>query len=646
MSFPLAAHTLSPNFIRVWLSQRDLAVPGSGTWSSPVKIFDGSGSMTIPGCRTFSAGGLDSSSPYGIVGNSGNVHNELAFLGNGLPTSPILISYPGQTGFIVSSDYWDTSQGAIYYDGSAGGTAGYYLPHYCQGEFILRIIKTTDDGASWAQCDSANAPIDGDGTTIAMQRVDHFLYFFISLDFSDTNWSILPFDMSTATYGAPFAAITISNFARFAQSSGDSWTNGLFKFSNGDFAVIYQETVTDNVNYISWDGASWSSPLVLPSGSVGYANSLIDPALASVHVLTYSGSDISSPINYHNITHPGMVLTTVANAIPAPVTTTNDGVGHSSIQGGMLFVPRDDLNDNDNSVWVATLPIATFSKELLPIPAGEEDETPSCAYMMFPNGYSLSLIPDVILTFNLHGATTPPNALLTVNPPTSGPPGPIINPTQCIEQDGVGAGGGIGPPLPPLPPPIPPGVTSPVITTLTVPGGTVGFFYPAFAFSASGAGPITWHATGLPPSLGLSINGFLFGNVVGPAGTFSFQVTATNSSGTSSPVTFSITIGAFGVAPSITNVSPLPNANVGTPYAITFTANGTAPITWSSLIPINTFFDPVTAIFSFTPTAVGVINFQVRATNGAGDTGLLPFSITVDPPAIPIPPIIPTPPGG
>lgn len=500
-AFPLAAHTLSPNFIRVWLSQRDLAVPGAGTWSSPVKIFDGSGSMTIPGCRTFSAGGLDSNSPYGIVGNSGNANNELAFLQNGLPTAPILISYPGQTGFIVSSDYWDTSQGAIYYDGSAGGTAGYYLPHYCQGEFILRIIKTTDDGASWAQCDSANAPINGDGTTIAMQRVDHLLFFFISLDFSDTNWSILPFDMSTTTYGAPFAAITISNFARFAQSSGDSWTNGLFKFHNGDFAVIYQETVTDNVNYISWDGASWSAPLVLPSGSVGYANSLIDPALDSVHVLTYNGSDISSPINYHNITHPGMVLTTVANAIPAPVTTTNDGVGHSSIQGGMLFVPRDDLNDNDNSVWVATLPVATFSKELLPIPSGEEDETPSCAYMMFPNGYSLAGTCQIVVS---SGPIPPPVVVLPCPTPFDvlGPEDPnvLINEPYSINLVVIPGNSPI--------------TTAPYVLTIT---------------------------TGSLPT-GLTLTGTTISGTPAVAGTFAFTVTVTDAFGLTVSEPFSITV--------------------------------------------------------------------------------------------------------
>ena len=122
MANPVAAHTF--DFIRVYLSTRTGGAPGSGVWTDPVILFDGTLSPgTIPKCSTFSAGGLVPGDPYGIVGNSEDANNALAFLGDGSPTVPTIISYAGQAGPIVSSDYWDTSRGAFYYGGSAGGSA-------------------------------------------------------------------------------------------------------------------------------------------------------------------------------------------------------------------------------------------------------------------------------------------------------------------------------------------------------------------------------------------------------------------------------------------------------------------------------------------------------------------------------------------
>lgn len=363
MANPVAVHTF--DFVRIYLSIRTGGVPGSGVWANPTLIFDGTQTpTTIPQCKTMSAGGLQSTDPMGIVGTSGDTNGDLAFLGNGTPAVPTIISYAGQAGSIVSADYWEVSQGAFYNAGA------YYLPHFTSGAGggILRIITSTD-GITWTECDSVHAPILGDGTLLSIQRIEEMLYFFMSLDGTDTNWSILPFNMTTGLYGVPFAAITITGIFFFGQQvNGDSWGNSLFQFPNGDFAIIY--TLASSVVYRLWTKASnsWGSPVAMLGFSFG--NAVMDPSLLGIHCLNYHDNTFNPTVDYNFIAYPSGAVTSIANAIPAAV-NAEDGIGHSSIQNGMLFVPRDDAADFDNTVWVAAIPVTEFFKEELPVPPGE-----------------------------------------------------------------------------------------------------------------------------------------------------------------------------------------------------------------------------------------------------------------------------------
>ena len=187
--------------------------------------------------------------------------------------------------------------------------------------------------------------------------------------------------------------------------------------------------------------------------------------------------------------------------------------------------------------------------------------------------------------------------------------------------------------------PLPPAPEAPVITTLTVPGGTVGFFY-SFQLTATGSTPITWTATGLPTGMSLSTHGVLVGTPTS-AGTSNITVTAHNSVGDSTPVLFSLVIASGGVAPVMTSTSPLPAGSIGTPYTFVFTASGTTPLSWSALINITLgmSFDPATATFSWPNPTPGTYTIYAEAVNGAGGTGLIPFSLTIA--AIPVPPTPP-----
>ena len=90
---------------------------------------------------------------------------------------------------------------------------------------------------------------------------------------------------------------------------------------------------------------------------------------------------------------------------------------------------------------------------------------------------------------------------------------------------------------------------APVITTSTLPGGTVGTAYSA-SLAATGAAPITWSVTSgsLPAGLSLAANGVISGTPTAAA-TSTFTVTAANSAGSSSKA-LSIVINASGTSPA------------------------------------------------------------------------------------------------
>ena len=171
-------------------------------------------------------------------------------------------------------------------------------------------------------------------------------------------------------------------------------------------------------------------------------------------------------------------------------------------------------------------------------------------------------------------------------------------------------------------------IVAPHITTTSLPNGVVGTAY-SQTLTATGDTPITWTiASGnLPNGLTLSSAGVISGTPT-TAGTFNFTVKAINSAGNDTKA-LSITISTNAVAPVITTTS-LPNGTVGSSYNQTLAATGTAPITWSlasGSLP-NGLTLSSAGVISGTPTAAGISNFTVKATNSAGnDTKALSITI-------------------
>lgn len=172
-----------------------------------------------------------------------------------------------------------------------------------------------------------------------------------------------------------------------------------------------------------------------------------------------------------------------------------------------------------------------------------------------------------------------------------------------------------------------------------LPAGTVGVAYPAASITAAGGtAPYSYLVTSttpniLPPGLSLATSGALSGTP-SSAGTFTFTVTATDSTaGTAltAAQSFSITINP---APSITT-STLPawSAGATTPYSQTLAATGgTGALTYSltgGALPTGLSLSSGGTITG-TPSAAGTANFTVTVTDSLGASGPKALSITIN----------------
>ncbi|HUN06755.1 MAG TPA: putative Ig domain-containing protein, partial [Aggregatilineales bacterium] len=175
-------------------------------------------------------------------------------------------------------------------------------------------------------------------------------------------------------------------------------------------------------------------------------------------------------------------------------------------------------------------------------------------------------------------------------------------------------------------------VAAPSITSGAPASGTVGTAY-SHTYTASGTAPITFAVSSgaLPPGLTLTTAGVLSGTPT-TAGTFTGTVTASNGVAPSASQPFSITINPAPVAPSITSAAPA-SGTVGTAYSHTYTASGTAPISFaltSGALPPGLTLSSA-GVLSGNPTTAGTFTGTVTASNGVAPNASQPFSITINP---------------
>ena len=162
------------------------------------------------------------------------------------------------------------------------------------------------------------------------------------------------------------------------------------------------------------------------------------------------------------------------------------------------------------------------------------------------------------------------------------------------------------------------------------PGGEVNVAYTDQLTVTGGTSPFTWSVPSgtLPPGVTLNVSTGLLSGTPTTAGTYSFTVKVTDSSGLSDTAPLTVTIIP---GPSM-NFAPPPGGWTNTVYGYTLTeSGGTAPYTWSvssGSLPAGISLS-AGGNLSGTPTATGTFGFTVRVTDANGQSATQATSITV-----------------
>ncbi|WP_321475457.1 putative Ig domain-containing protein [uncultured Paludibaculum sp.] len=169
-----------------------------------------------------------------------------------------------------------------------------------------------------------------------------------------------------------------------------------------------------------------------------------------------------------------------------------------------------------------------------------------------------------------------------------------------------------------------------VVSSTTLPNGSVGVVYAQTLTAAGGTLPYTWTlASGtLTPGLTLSAAGNLSG-VPTAVGTSTFSVRVTDAAGGSATANYVITIGT---ALQISSASTLPNGTLGAIYSAQFTvAGGTAPFIWalnSGALPPGLMLS-TSGLLTGQPTSAGNFFFSVRVSDSTGLFTAASITLTV-----------------
>ena len=179
-----------------------------------------------------------------------------------------------------------------------------------------------------------------------------------------------------------------------------------------------------------------------------------------------------------------------------------------------------------------------------------------------------------------------------------------------------------------------------VLAAGTLPNGTINVPYASSPIPAAtgGSGGYIYSATGLPAVLTFDPITRIVAGVPTQSGNFTVNIKVTDNTGTSITVPYALNISGILVLPT----ASLPTGTVGVTYtspALPVVTGGTSPYIYSvatGTLPAGITFDASTRVLSGTPTAGGVFNVAMTATdlNGIATTTVYPLNIIVGTPSI------------
>lgn len=176
-----------------------------------------------------------------------------------------------------------------------------------------------------------------------------------------------------------------------------------------------------------------------------------------------------------------------------------------------------------------------------------------------------------------------------------------------------------------------------IVTDAALPQGTASVTYSQTLFASGGMPPYKWSmGAGAPSGLTLNASTGVLSGTPAAKGSYTFNIQATDSSGTTANKAYTLTIQAPPI--NITTNSVF-GGTVGQPYSQTFTASGgTPPYKWSlsSGSSGGLALDPASGALTGTPTSAGTSIFTITVTDSSGATASKPFTFTVAAPQLTI----------
>lgn len=386
------------------------------------------------------------------------------------------------------------------------------------------------------------------------------------------------------------------------------------------------------------------------TGNYGFTIKVTDNGTGIAEQVNYSlavtnpppvANAVSATVAYGSTNNP--ITLNITGGAPVSVAVASAPSHGTAVASGMsvTYTPTSSYAGSDSFTYTATNAGGTSSPATVTItvspptmtyaPTNPPTATVGTAYSQSVAGATGGSAP---YTYAIASGSLPPGVSLASNGTLSGTPTGGGNYTFTVKATDSSTGSG---PFNATSGSLTLTVSAPTITIApaSLPNPTVGVAYSQSETASGGTGPYTYAVAGvLPAGLVVSNTGVISGTPTS-AGTYSFTITATDSSIGSGPYTGSHAYTINVAAPTIT-VSPatLPSPAVGVPYSQTVTASEGLSTTFTysvsaGLLPAGLSLGVNSGVLSGTPTAAGTFNFTITATDSGGFTGSQAYSVTV-----------------